>query len=114
MGKTGGTGFAVLKGYVIEYNGIFRRIRARCSGSRGVIHSRFYFQDICHTPCAGCGFVQGDDQGGKLDQFHDHLSHIVIKGNNLSLLHTAKIYFYSCFLDQDDCSNIDQYVSDRI
>ena len=38
----------------------------------------------------------------------------IIKGNNLSLLHTAKIYFYSCFLDQNNSSNIDQYVSDRI
>ena len=45
------------------------------------------------------------------DRFHDHLSHIVIKGNNLSLLHTAKIYFYSCFLDQNNSSNIDQCVS---
>ena len=85
-------------------------IRRRRSGGLWIAHRGFDFEDIRHTASTGCGFIEGDDQRSQFDEFHDHLSHVVIKCYDLTLLHVSNIYLESCTADQDDSCDIDQNI----
>ena len=67
-------------------------------------------QDTGYTVCTCHRLVQCNDQGSQLDQLDDHLCHVVVKRDNLPLMHGSEIDLESCFCDQDDSCNVDQHV----
>ena len=51
-----------------------------------ISHGRRKVEDRSYTICACHGFIQSDNEGSQFDELHNNLSHVVIKGNDLSLL----------------------------
>ena len=74
------------------------------------MHGSPDIQDTGNTVCACHCFVKSNDQGSQLDQLHDHLRHIVVKGHNLSLLHGSEVYLHACLGDEDHGCDIDEHV----
>ena len=74
------------------------------------MHARLDIENAGYTVCACHCFIQGNDKGSQLDQFYDHLRHIVVKSHNLSLLHGSEIYLYACLGDEDHGCNIDEHI----
>ena len=99
---------------MVKSNGTVVLCSYRCGSFLRVGHGGIYFQDSGNTVCTGHGFVQGNDQGSKFDQLHDHLCHVVVKGNDFTLLHVSQIDLYTCSLDQDYGCDIDQHIGGRI
>ena len=78
------------------------------------MHGSPDIQDTGYTVCTCHRLVQCNDQGSQLDQFDDHLCHVVVKGNDFTLLHVSQIDLYTCSLNQDYGCDIDQYIGGRI
>ena len=74
------------------------------------MHGGLDIQDTGYTVSTCHCFVQGDDKGSKLDQLDDHLRHVVVKCNYLSLLHGSKVNLNSCSCDQNDGCNVDEHI----
>src|SRR5699024_10597448 len=53
-------------------------------------------------------------QRSELDQLHDHLRHIVVQSHNFTLLHVPKADLESCVIDEDNGSDVDEHIGDRI
>ena len=87
-------------------------------GGPGMLMMVQPLRDAIHAAKAAAGegakVIYLSPQGRKLDQFYDHLCHIVVKSNYFTLLHVSEVYLYTCSPDQDYCCDIDQYISCRI
>ena len=95
-------------------------IKGKCTGflfCRIHISIRHIRNNGKHTGYPGCTcntFVQCDHQRGKLDQFNNHLCHVVIQGNNLSLLQNTGINLQCTGMNQNTCCQIDNQEGYRI
>ena len=72
------------------------------------------FHDVLDPAEACHGFVQRDNQIGKLDQLHQDLRHIIIEGNQLSLRQDTGGNVEGAATDQKNDGKVDDDVSKRI
>ena len=80
----------------------------------GIGHAGLHRQDGAGPLGAGQGFIQGDDEGGQLDELHDDLEHVVIEGNYLTLLENAKVHLAGGYPDQRHGAQVDEDVGEGV
>ena len=66
------------------------------------------------TAAAGRRFGDGDDEIGKLDEFHEDLRHQVVKGQNFSLRQMPEIDADAAHVNERDDGGVEDDVGERV